>query len=408
MAEPIGVQFEEAIGYLRAKTRLPTRTWTDIWEAMHGRAFVVAGAMADQLIADFHEAVTDAIANGRSLEQFREDFDRIVARHGWSYKGSRNWRSKVIYETNLRMAHAAGRWAQIQRVKETRPYLRYVAVMDSRTRPQHAEWNDTILSVDDPWWESHYPPNGWNCRCAVQSLSARDMKLWGLKVSDTAPPIEEERRRLKRGDGTVTLVTVPKGIDTGFAYNAGIAGFGRGAQKAALEKHGKFEGLDAPGAPAYQLAPLEPVVTDIEEGPAFPPDRPEELVNILRKALGHDEVVLTDPAGGSVLIGQALVDHILESKKRQDGRERYFPFIPDLVRDPQEIWIGFARSEESGRVVLRRRYVKIYRTNKNRAFALVADADGNVWSAVTFLRGSPRYLQSLRSGLRVYVRQEEG
>lgn len=217
---PFPVNPQEAIDFLRKKLRLPTESWTDIWQEMHSRAFVVAGAQTDALLQDFHEAVTKAIAEGRTLEQFREDFDRIVAEHGWSYRGSRNWRSRVIFQTNLRMAYAAGRWEQVQRVKAQRPYLRYVAVMDARTRPLHASWHDTVLPADDPWWKTHFPPNGWNCRCTVQSLDERDLARYGLSVSAKAPEINWVERVINTSAGPRTVL-VPEGIDPGFAYRPG-------------------------------------------------------------------------------------------------------------------------------------------------------------------------------------------
>ncbi len=161
-----------------------------------------------------------AIEEGQTLQQFREAFDRIVAGHGWSYHGSRGWRSRVIFQTNLRTATAAGRWEQISRVKDRRPWLRYVAVMDERTRPLHAAWHNTVLSADDPWWDTHFPPNGWNCRCTVQALSDRDLKRYKLKVSETAPDSPLVTKAVK-GKGTVM---VPEGIDPGFAYHPGKAG----------------------------------------------------------------------------------------------------------------------------------------------------------------------------------------
>ena len=51
MSEPIseigGVPFEEAIGFLRDKIRLPKRRWTDLWEGQHARGFVIAGAVQE-------------------------------------------------------------------------------------------------------------------------------------------------------------------------------------------------------------------------------------------------------------------------------------------------------------------------------------------------------------------------
>jgi SPP1 gp7 family putative phage head morphogenesis protein len=232
-APPFGVDPAEAIDFLRRKLNVPTQRWTDLWQEEHTAAFTVAGATTDALVSDFHDAVNAAIKDGTTLEDFRKDFDRIVEDHGWSYNGSRNWRSRVIFQTNLRTAYAAGRWEQIQRVKEDRPYLRYVAVMDARTRAEHAAWHDTVLPADDDWWLTHFPPNGWNCRCSVQSLNDRDLERYGLTVDATAPPIEMVERTINTSDGARTVL-VPEGIDPGFGYRPGAPP--AEAIRAALEK----------------------------------------------------------------------------------------------------------------------------------------------------------------------------
>ncbi len=221
---PFAVAPREAVEFLRQKMRVPTRAWTDLWQEMHSAAFMIAGAQEAALVGDFHQAVLKAIEEGRTLAQFREDFDRIVATHGWSYKGGRGWRSRVIFQTNLRMAYAAGRWEQIQRVKETRPYLRYVHVdpelTQENSREEHAAWHDMVLPVDDPWWETHFPPNDWGCRCTVQSLNERDLERYGLTVSSSPPPPEMVERTISTAAGPRTVL-VPEGIAPGFAYRPG-------------------------------------------------------------------------------------------------------------------------------------------------------------------------------------------
>ncbi|MEQ1890286.1 MAG: phage minor head protein [Alphaproteobacteria bacterium] len=417
--QPGNVPFDEAIDFLRQKVRLPTNSWTDIWEGAHARAFVIAGATQDALIADFHNAVTDALANGTTLATFRKDFDRIVAAHGWSYNGGAGWRSKVIYNTNLRMARAAGQWKQIQRQIEARPYLRYSAVMDSRTRPEHAAWHGTVLRADDPWWRSHYPPNDWGCRCAVEQWSTRDLDRHGFEVSKAAPEIQMEARSVNTPGGPVT-VQVPQGIGTGFGYNVGEAAFGRGQSFLTMESHGKFEDLMAPGGNRpRQVEPLIAMAPQAEIGPRVQIDdidlsKPEDVAlvqdrlgAVMNNVLGADEKILRDPVGGHVLIGKAIIDHMAEKQGRLDGREAFFPLIPELIEDPQEIWIGFAASAASGRVLMRRRYVKLFSIGKQRGLALVADADNGAWSGLTFFRGDQRYLATLRTGLRIHGENKE-
>lgn len=398
--KPGAVPFREAIGFFRQKLDLPTETWTDLWQGMHARAFVVAGAQQAELVADFRAAVDNAIANGTTLADFRKDFDRIVEAHGWSYNGSRGWRSKVIFETNLRTSYAAGKWEQAQRLKERRPYLRYVSVQDERTRPEHRDWHGTILPADDPWWSSHFPPNGWNCRCTVQQLSDRDLKRLGYQVSDKAPPVEMERRTVNTPEGKVP-VDVPRGIDTGFSYNVGESAWGRGQQQSALRRAENMEPLLPPGG----RRPAAPDDLPVEETEIRIGDRVKEesaMREALRRSLGGDSRVLTDPAGGRVAITQGLVDHYLERPARLDDRTAYFPFMRDLVEDPREIWVEFSRDKQSGRVSVVRRYVKLLRLEGDTVVGMVASSDAGFWSAFTFFRGSARGINGLRRGVRIY------
>lgn len=406
--KPEPVHFTEAIDFLRAKVRLPSRAWTDLWQDQHSRAFVVAGAMKDALVADFHEAVTKAIAEGTTIEDFRKDFDRIVAAHGWSYKGSRGWRSRVMFETNLSTAYGAGRWAQAVRLKKQRPYLRYVHGHPLHPRPQHLAWHGTILLVDDPWWKTHFAPNGWGCQCEIQSLSEADLKRFGWKVSERAPDSPLVEHTLNTPDGPVKIM-VPEGIDPGFAYNPGEGAFGRGANLTEIERHGSFVDLEAPSSARATAGPLEPVASKTELMRVPAPNADGSLSApafqaAFRRALGGDEAIFTDPTGNVVSITQAVVDHLIANPNPANvARAAYWPFVRELVETPQEIWVGFAKDAATGRVALRRRYVKLVHLGKNRVIALVADEQGGFWQALTFFTGrAGSDLANLRRGVLAY------
>jgi len=221
--KPGSVKFEEAIDFYRNKLQIPTRYWDEMLGTVHARAFTVAGAVKADLLNDLHSDVQAAIKDGESIGQFRKRFDKTVEKHGWKYKGKRGWRTRIIYDTNLRTARMAGRWQQIQRTKKNRPYLQYLTAGDTRVRPEHAAWNDKVLLIDDVWWDTHYPPNGWGCRCTVRTLSQRQLERADLTVSK-APPLEEsERVNVRTGE---VYGDVPKGIDVGWNYNVGKAWLG--------------------------------------------------------------------------------------------------------------------------------------------------------------------------------------
>jgi SPP1 gp7 family putative phage head morphogenesis protein len=67
------------------------------------------------------------------------------------------------------VSDAALNWEDITSDKEVK-YLKYVTFGDDRVRPQHAAWNNIIKPVNDPFWDTRYPPNGWACRCNVEPL----------------------------------------------------------------------------------------------------------------------------------------------------------------------------------------------------------------------------------------------
>jgi uncharacterized protein with gpF-like domain len=83
-----------------------------------------------------------------------------------------------------------------------------VAVLDSRTRPEHAELNGLIFRHDDPFWNSFYPPNGWRCRCRVNALSDYNLKSKNMKPNKSDGLLSEEERLVSKKSGEYKPVTV--------------------------------------------------------------------------------------------------------------------------------------------------------------------------------------------------------
>lgn len=225
----LDLPFEEAIAYLRGKTNVTSRDYTDVWGKANVKSFTVAGAATQALVGDFRREVAKALEQGTSLQEFRKSFDEIVAKHGWAHTGQPGWRSRVIYETNLSMAYSAGRWSQ-QTEPETLaafPFLQYVHSGALHPRLQHVAWNGLTLRADDPFWTTHYPPNGWHCGCRARSVSARGLQRMGKSGPDRAPTIEMREVVIRR---TGEVKWVAEGIDPGFDYNPGMEWAGTAPQ----------------------------------------------------------------------------------------------------------------------------------------------------------------------------------
>lgn len=390
--------FDEAIDFFRQKVSLPTAKWTDLWEGMHSRAFVVAGAMKSELLSDLYGSIDKALKEGTTIEDFRKDFDKTVAKHGWSYKGNRGWRTGVIFNTNMLTAYSTGRYKQMTDpdVVKARPFWRYMGGLSANPRPDHLTWSGIILPQDDPWWKTHYPPNGWGCKCQVVSVSNTEMQRDKLKVSKA--PIDKEAIDTRTGEVTI------KGIDPGWAYNPGEAAWGRNEALRLMEDKGPWVDLEPRGPSAYGRP--EKITVDKPHASLGTKARTEdELRNALKKAIGGDEVGIIDPTGETTMVTQAIVDHMLENPKRLDGREIYFPFIRELIENPFEIWIGFAKSEVSGRVGIRKRYVKSIQMDKKRVIGMYAESWNGQWVSGDLFRGGLTGAGNLRKGRLLYGRE---
>jgi hypothetical protein len=204
---------------LRLGNLVATRRWDDIRGAEHDRAFMVAGAVKADLLADLGQAVEKAILEGTSLEEFRRDFRQIVETrgwHGWTGEGTKKgeaWRTRVIYRTNAATSYAAGRLAQLR--DGGFPYWIYFHGGSLEPRLQHLAWNGLVLPADHPFWNTHAPPNGWGCSCYV--IGARSLAAARRLGGDPAMELQPGWDALDPRTGT------PRGVSKGWDHAPGAS-----------------------------------------------------------------------------------------------------------------------------------------------------------------------------------------
>lgn len=374
----------EAIAFFRAKGFEIGFDWRDVWQDEHARAFTVAKAMSRDLLEDIRAAVDSAIAEGKTLAMFSKELrPRLVSKGWWGRKYQTDpatgtskvvqlgspARLRTIYETNLRTSYMAGRWQRIERTKKTLPLLRYVSVMDGRERPEHHAWHGTILPVDDPWWDTHFPPCGWGCRCDSQALNQRIMDRKGWQV--TEPPKFRERDYVNRRTGEVTRVE--RGIDPGWSYNVGKA---------------SLDGL-TPAPRIGDMGAEESELSAFSEG-----DFTALKGFFARFGIGTRDAALRgkvweDAAGWPMAISLGLLRRADGSILRLDARAASrLAAAGKVLSDPDSIGLVWVKALD-GRALLVRRYV---------AAGGVVDFAGSFWR---WHAGSPRRFDA---GLELWAR----
>lgn len=234
---------QEALDYFRGKGYAPALnrfSWRDVWAAEHSQAFTVAKAMNDDVLKAIRDKLDEAMSEGLPLDEFKKQLTPILKEFGWwgrvplpdpktgeiveAQLGSAH-RLRTIYDTNIRTAYSAGRWARVQRSKKLMGYLTYFQVERPTKRDAHKPFHGVTLPVDHPFWNTHWPQNDWFCNCFVKQVSTRVMERDGLSITDedTVGPMMETTPQINPRTGET--IHVPKGIGPGFEYNPGRARF---------------------------------------------------------------------------------------------------------------------------------------------------------------------------------------
>lgn len=399
--------FKEQIEFFRRKANVPTNSYADIYNNEHDYAFVVAGANRNALLNDFRAAIDKAISQGTTLEEFRKDFAEIVEKHGWSYNGSFNWRSRVIYETNLNSSYQAGRYQQLRDAQF--PYMEYLhSDYVEHPRELHQSWNHLVLNFNDPWWDSHFPPNGYGCQCRVRGRTKGDLKRMGKDGPDAAPTINWVDRVIGENSDNPRIVRVPEGIDPSFEHIPGHT------------RLDTFVPNPLDSDPTLKLG--VPSVKAVDEWPSI---REVSKNRLLEKGLTEEDyatiflnqfgATLTNPAifrdvaGEALVIGKQLftVSKTGELKVTKRGHEQFLLLLADSLKLPDEIWTRMEYFDHLQKSVVRRRYISRVRIDgEDKPMLTIFEVGDDGWLGVTtFAPDNPYYLEQLRVGIRVFKRQ---
>ena len=326
----------------RARARLATPNLDPatqkIWAEEHALAFTVAGMARDDILAALRDGLTEVIAGKLSREEWLEGARaRLIKAGYWREEGEKGGitpsRLQLIFDTNTANAYHGGRWQRLEERRETHPYLMYLTKRDHRVRPEHRAWEGLILPIEHPFWQTHYPPNGFRCRCAVLGVtqaeydrahSGEETEIAGQRVHLDAPP-EMTVAHVNRATGEI--VQVPVGITPGFNYNPGMA-LSRERELAALVAQ-KTAGLDDAMLQAHVAAtrtqPLSGSAnTAPETAPAPHPWQPKACMvqpdDVAARILQGEAVARVSRADALAGSYNDVIDAAAEIFKRQGGK----------------------------------------------------------------------------------------
>lgn len=200
---------KDAIAFWRDKVPMSAKEYAALEAEAQARAFFVSGLAKGDLLALFHESLGRAIAEGKSFAAWKKEIGPELEKKGWT--GNNPHRLETIFRNNVQSAHMAGRYRQQMKTVALRPYWQMNALMDQKTRPNHAALHGVVYPANHEFWDTYYPPNDHRCRCGVISLSERQVEKEGITV-------ETEVHHLREHPDLGLVNTTPR---NGFNRNVG-------------------------------------------------------------------------------------------------------------------------------------------------------------------------------------------
>jgi hypothetical protein len=343
------------VDYFDRRPSVPTWRWTDLAPQEHALGFTAAKTAGFDVIDDLRAALRQAVVDRMPFEDFQRQLTPVLMKKGWW--GSRTVRRpdghrekvelgsprrlQIMYWANVASAEAAGEWQRIQETKDFLPNLRYLSSVSERKRPLHLSWVGTTLPADHPWWRTHFPPNGWNCKCRVEQIGEDAAKL-------TKPPKTTHRTWTNKHTGETQQV--PEGIDPGWQTNPGIDRERR-LSRGLVEALGRLP--EGPRAEAVGRIAASPLLDHVAGSRGDPDFRiPIGSISARTQELAQAETPVVQLSGYSarhILADHA--DHVGPAELRA---------LPDALRNGQSrlarngaLWIFFLHEGQAWRATIR-------------------------------------------------------
>jgi len=139
--------------------------------------FLFSGLKTHAQLFEASRLLTNDRGLRKSFSEFEQDFQRLQSTYNSAW-----------LEAEFNFSNAAATMADKWNRMDDDPNfdLQYRTADDERVRQSHEVLHNTTLPKEDPFWDSYYPPNGWNCRC-----TAIEIRVGSHKRSD---PLEASQK----------------------------------------------------------------------------------------------------------------------------------------------------------------------------------------------------------------------
>lgn len=232
---------EDVAAWLKQKAPLKASQFQHLLPELRALSFTVSGIEA----ADALQDLRDTIATFPEGERFADVQKKLASKLGQYItdpqpklfeetdeeaavrKGQLMNRARFLLRHHGTQAYAVAAFKDLDETRDVFPYWKYLTVGDEHVRDSHKALEGKILPHDDPFWQTHFPPWEYGCRCQVVPVTKSEYNRTKQREDEEKTPEEDratfseagakrlrdERQVLAKIGGEVVKVSVAAPIE---------------------------------------------------------------------------------------------------------------------------------------------------------------------------------------------------
>jgi SPP1 gp7 family putative phage head morphogenesis protein len=220
------VPHTEASDFIKDKPAVSRAVFEQMLPEVRARTFLVSGLVPLDIAQKLRDRIAD-IPDGGDWDKAKRDIadslspffqPDVAAKNAEgnlmsdserqaAAQAAAERRSELLLRTHGYQAYSAAQYNVLERQKDVFPFWRYQTAQDDRVRDSHAALEGVVLPANDPFWQTHFPPWDFNCRCTVVPLSDADVAEISQEDKSKPPEersiLDEQQRSRMNTDGTL-------------------------------------------------------------------------------------------------------------------------------------------------------------------------------------------------------------
>jgi len=227
----------EAARAIADKPAVTRAVFAEMPAELRAMAFTITGIEDLKVLQRARDLIAE-LPKGGDYNEIKADLLKTISPYMANEK-SAEIRAELLLRLHGGQAYAAAQYRVMDRQREAFPFWQYLSFGDDRVRASHKALDHKIFPANSPFWDLHYPPWEFLCRCRVAPLTRRD----AMAIRDADRKLPAVKRRFMEGvllqkaevdhvifspndDGTTASLVPPSVADPakGYQWHPGTLG----------------------------------------------------------------------------------------------------------------------------------------------------------------------------------------